>query len=53
MEHRVLTPSEELELRKRQLRARDGKAGYKANCEALRARIAELEKEISDATKVG
>lgn len=38
-----MTPQEELELRKSQLTARDGKYGYKANCEDLRKRIAELE----------
>jgi hypothetical protein len=34
---------DELALRKAQLRAREGKAGYKDNVEKLKARIAELE----------
>lgn len=34
---------DELSQLKRKLAARDGKAGFKANCADLRARIAELE----------
>jgi hypothetical protein len=41
-----MTPQEELKLRKEQLRNRQGKAGYAANVEALKARIAELEAQI-------
>ena len=33
----------ELEALKRKLAAREGVAGYEANCEAIRKRIAELE----------
>lgn len=32
----------EIELRRAQLAARKGKSGYRANCEALEQRIAEL-----------
>jgi hypothetical protein len=41
-----MTPQEELELRQRQLAAREGRSGFKANVEALKARIAELEAQI-------
>jgi hypothetical protein len=41
-----MTPQEELELRRRQLAAREGRPGMKANVEALKARIAELEAQI-------
>jgi hypothetical protein len=42
-----MTPEEELELRRNQLQAREGKPGYQDNVEALKARIAELEAEIN------
>lgn len=42
-----MEPREELDLRKRQLAARKGKPGYKDNCAALEARIAELEAEVN------
>jgi hypothetical protein len=38
-----MTVQEELELRRAQLAARDGHAGYKQTCEDLKKRIAELE----------
>lgn len=38
-----MTPQEELALRREQLAARENKPGYKANVEALKQRIAELE----------
>ncbi len=41
------TIKEELDYRKQQLRAREGKDGYKRNCEELRARIAVLEIELA------
>ena len=41
-----MTPEEELELRRKQLSAREGKSGFKSNVEALKARIAELEAQI-------
>ena len=41
-----MTPQEELELRRRQLAASEGKHGLRDRCEALRARIIELEAEI-------
>jgi hypothetical protein len=41
-----MTPEEELALRKEQLRRRQGKPGYSANVDALKARIAELEAQI-------
>ena len=44
-----MTPEEELALRKEQLKARDGKAGYKTNVEALKQRIAELEAQLGQA----
>jgi hypothetical protein len=40
-----MTPQEELEQRRRELAAREGRPGYKANVEALKRRIAELEAE--------
>lgn len=42
-----MTPQEELDLRRAQLAKRDGVAGYKANAEELRKRIAELEAQIN------
>lgn len=43
----------ELKYREQQLRARDGKPGYKANCEALKARIAELKAAMQPAVDTG
>jgi hypothetical protein len=42
-----MSPQEELALRKRQLQASEGKYGYRDRCEALRARIIELEALIN------
>lgn len=42
-----MTIEEELELRQKQLAAREGKAGYGANVEAIKARIVELEALIA------
>ena len=41
-----MTPQEELDLRKAQFAAREGKSGYSQNVEDLKRRIAELEAEI-------
>lgn len=38
-----MAPQEELAALKAKLRAREGKPGFKANVEAIKARIAELE----------
>lgn len=43
-----MTPQEELALRRQQLAKREGLPGYKANVEALKARIAELEAQINE-----
>jgi hypothetical protein len=42
-----MTPEEELERRKRELKAREGKSGMAANLAAIKARIAELEGPFS------
>ncbi|MDB5584319.1 MAG: hypothetical protein JWR80_9495 [Bradyrhizobium sp.] len=41
-----MTAQDELDLRRQQLAAREGKSGYSANCEDLKKRIAELEGQI-------
>lgn len=41
-----MTVQEELALRRQQLKAREGKAGFADNVAALKARIAELEAQI-------
>lgn len=43
-----MTAQEELDLRRRQLAAREGVYGYKANCEDLKKRIAELEGQTNE-----
>jgi hypothetical protein len=43
-----MSPQAELALRKRQLNAREGKAGYTDNVKELQARIAELEQQIGE-----
>lgn len=40
-------PEDELEQRREQLAAREGKPGYGENVKALKARIAELEAQIA------
>lgn len=42
-----MTPEEELELRRKQLSSRENKPGFKANVEALKRRIAELEEQVN------
>ena len=41
-----MTPAEELELRRKQLKARDDRSGFRVNVEMLKERIAELEAMI-------
>lgn len=44
-----MTPQEQLAALKAKLKAREGRPGFGANVEDLRARIARLEQEIADA----
>jgi hypothetical protein len=42
-----MTPQEKLDLRERQLAAREGKPGFKQNCAEIRAEIARLKEQMN------
>lgn len=44
----MVTPQERLADLKTKLRGREGRPGFKINCEEIRAQIARLEQEIAD-----